>query len=142
MLWKGPRMLCIPLSSLYDAINIYYMQLLYIMGKNIINNTNNFHIFIIYEGVRKITFKFKIGDKVRITQLRNIFSREYDEKLTEVFNISSRLRRSNSPINIHSLVLLIVFNIFRTYPWIKFMWPIQPLNIQLFVVTLSYIEDY
>jgi hypothetical protein len=30
-----------------------------------------------------------------------------------------------------------VFNIFRTYPWIKFMWPIQPLNIQLFVVTLS-----
>ena len=32
------------------------------------------------EGVRKITFKFKIGDKVRITQLRNIFSREYDEK--------------------------------------------------------------
>ena len=50
------------------------------------------------EGVRKITFKFEIGDKVRITQLRNIFSREYDEKLTEVFNISSRLRRSNTPI--------------------------------------------
>ena len=28
-------------STLYDAINFYYMPLLYIMGKNIINNTNN-----------------------------------------------------------------------------------------------------
>ena len=27
-----------------------------------------------------MTFKFKIGDKVRITQSRNIFSRECDEK--------------------------------------------------------------
>jgi hypothetical protein len=32
------------------------------------------------KGVRKLTFKFKIGDKVHITQLRNIFSREYHEK--------------------------------------------------------------
>ena len=47
MFWKGRRMLYIPWSSLYDAINFYYMQLLYIMGKNIINNTNNFHNFII-----------------------------------------------------------------------------------------------
>ena len=30
-----------------DAIHFYYMPLLYIMGKNIINNTNNFHNFII-----------------------------------------------------------------------------------------------
>jgi hypothetical protein len=30
-----------------------------------------------------------------------------------------------------------LFNILPTYPWIKFIWPIQPLNIQLFVVTLS-----
>ena len=46
-----------------------------------------------------MTFKFKIGDKVRITQLRNIFSREYDEKRTgEVFNISSTFWRNNIPI--------------------------------------------
>jgi hypothetical protein len=46
------------------------------------------------------TFKFKIGDEVRITQPRNIFSREYDEKWTgEVFNnISSRFWRNNTPI--------------------------------------------
>ena len=30
-----------------DAIHFYYMALLYIMGKNIINNTNNFHNFMI-----------------------------------------------------------------------------------------------
>ena len=40
-------MLCIPLSSLYDVIHFYYMPLLYIMGKNIINDINNFHNFII-----------------------------------------------------------------------------------------------
>jgi hypothetical protein len=31
------------LSSVQDAIHFYYMPLLYIMGKNIIKNTNNFH---------------------------------------------------------------------------------------------------
>ena len=41
------------------------------------------------KGAKKMTFKFKIGDKVRITQSRNIFSREYDEKWSgEVFNVS------------------------------------------------------
>jgi len=45
------------------------------------------------------TFKFKIGDKVGIAQLRNIFSREYDEKWSgELFNISSRFWRNNTPI--------------------------------------------
>jgi len=49
--------------------------------------------------VKQLIFKFKVGDKVRITQLRNIFSREYDEKWTgEVFNISSRFWRNNTPI--------------------------------------------
>jgi hypothetical protein len=49
--------------------------------------------------LKKMTFKFKIGDKVRITQLRNIFSREYDEKWTgEVFNVSQRFWRSEVPI--------------------------------------------
>jgi hypothetical protein len=51
------------------------------------------------KGVKKFTFKFKIGDKVRIAQLRNIFSREYDEKWSgEVFNISFRFWRNNTPI--------------------------------------------
>ena len=46
-----------------------------------------------------MTFKFKIGDKVRITQLRNIFSGEYDKIRTgEVFNISSTFWRNNIPI--------------------------------------------
>ncbi len=46
-----------------------------------------------------MTFKFKIGDKVRITQLTNIFSRGYDENLTgEVFNVSQRFWRSGVPI--------------------------------------------
>ena len=41
------------------------------------------------KGAKKMTFKFKIGDKVRITQSRNIISREYDEKWSgEVFNVS------------------------------------------------------
>ena len=31
-------MLCILFATLYDAINFYCMSLLYIMGKNIINN--------------------------------------------------------------------------------------------------------
>ena len=49
--------------------------------------------------LKKMTFKFKIGDKVRITQLTNIFSREYDEKWTgEVFNVSQRFWRSGVPI--------------------------------------------
>jgi hypothetical protein len=30
-----------------DAIHFYYIPLLYIMGKNIINNTNNFNNFFI-----------------------------------------------------------------------------------------------
>jgi hypothetical protein len=45
--YKGRRMLCIPFATLYDASNFYCMSLLYIMGKNIINNKNNFHNFII-----------------------------------------------------------------------------------------------
>ena len=43
-------------------------------------------------------FKFKIGDHVRITHLRNIFTREYDQRWTgEVFTISRRFWRSGVP---------------------------------------------
>ena len=48
---------------------------------------------------RKKSYKFKVGDQVRITHLRNIFSREYDQKWTgEVFTISQRFRRGPIPI--------------------------------------------
>ena len=48
--------------------------------------------------VRK-PYRFKVGDKVRLTHLRNIFSREYDEKWTgEIFNISERNLRGGLPI--------------------------------------------
>ncbi|CAG2225495.1 unnamed protein product [Mytilus edulis] len=44
-------------------------------------------------------FRFKLGDRVRLTYLRNIFSREYDEKWTgEVFTISGRFWRSMTPL--------------------------------------------
>lgn len=49
--------------------------------------------------VKHMTFRFKIGDQVRITYLRNIFSREYDEKWTgEVFKVSHRFFRNGIPV--------------------------------------------
>jgi len=48
--------------------------------------------------VRK-PFKFKVGDKVRLTHLRNPFSREYDEKWTgEIFIISQKILRGGLPV--------------------------------------------
>lgn len=56
------------------------------------------------EPIRKVKvtrkpFRFKIGDQVRITYLRNPFTREYDEKWTgEIFKISQRILRGGLPI--------------------------------------------
>jgi hypothetical protein len=48
--------------------------------------------------VRK-PFKFKVGDHVQISHLRNVFSREYDEKWSrEIFVISERRIRGGLPI--------------------------------------------
>ena len=48
--------------------------------------------------VRK-PFKLKIGDHVRISHLRNIFAREYDEKWSgEIFLVSERRLRGGIPI--------------------------------------------
>lgn len=48
--------------------------------------------------VRK-PYKFKIGDHVRISHLRSIFSREYDEKWSgEIFIVSKRQLRGGLPI--------------------------------------------
>ena len=48
---------------------------------------------------RKKRFTYKIGDRVRITHLRNIFSREYDIKWTgEIFTVAQRFYRGNTPI--------------------------------------------
>lgn len=44
-------------------------------------------------------YKFKVGDHVRISHLRNIFSREYDEKWSgEIFIVSERQLRGGLPI--------------------------------------------
>ena len=44
-------------------------------------------------------FKYKTGDRVRITYLRNSFSREYDQRWSgEVFTVSHRFRRGGVPI--------------------------------------------
>lgn len=48
--------------------------------------------------VRK-PFRFKIGDRVRLTHIRNPFSREYDERWTgEIFIISQRILRGGLPL--------------------------------------------
>lgn len=44
-------------------------------------------------------YRFKPGDRVRITHLRNKFSREYDQRWTgEVFTIAQRFHRGQKPI--------------------------------------------
>lgn len=48
---------------------------------------------------KKWRFKFKVGDRVRITHVRNIFTREYDEKWTgEIFTVASRFWRDTVPV--------------------------------------------
>ena len=42
----------------------------------------------------KKPFKFKVGDRVRLSHLRNPFTREYDQKWTgEIFSIAQKIRR-------------------------------------------------
>ena len=48
--------------------------------------------------VRK-PFRFKVCDKVRLTYIRNPFTREYDEKWTgEIFKISQKILRDGLPV--------------------------------------------
>ena len=47
----------------------------------------------------KSIFKFKVGDYVRISNLRGMFEKEYDERWTgEIFKISKRMNRQSFPI--------------------------------------------
>ncbi len=47
----------------------------------------------------KKQFRFKVGDRVRISYLRNLFQREYDQKWTgEVFTIHKRWPREGIPV--------------------------------------------
>ena len=47
----------------------------------------------------KLRFRYKIGDTVRISHLRNLFSREYHQKWTsELFTIVKRINRSGIPV--------------------------------------------
>ena len=51
------------------------------------------------ESSKTIRFKFKIGDNVRISHLRQTFEREYDERWTgEHFIVKSRSTKQNIPI--------------------------------------------
>lgn len=44
-------------------------------------------------------FRFKVGDRVRISHLRNVFTREYDEKWSgEIFVVSERRLRGGLPV--------------------------------------------
>ena len=44
-------------------------------------------------------FRFKVGDQVRISHLRNVFTREYDDKWTgEIFTISQKILRGGLPL--------------------------------------------
>ena len=48
---------------------------------------------------RKKPFKFKLNDKVRISHLRRLFRREYDQKWTgEIFKVSGRYRSQGLPV--------------------------------------------
>lgn len=45
------------------------------------------------------SYKYEINDKVRITHLRRLFQREYDQKWTgEIFKVSSRFRSQGIPV--------------------------------------------
>ena len=47
----------------------------------------------------KISFAFKVGDKVRISHLCSSFQREYDVKWSgEIFKISKRFLRQGQPM--------------------------------------------
>jgi hypothetical protein len=49
--------------------------------------------------LKKKPYKFKINDKLRITHLRQLFQREYDQKWTgEIFKVSSRFRGQGIPV--------------------------------------------
>ncbi|CAG2245164.1 unnamed protein product [Mytilus edulis] len=49
--------------------------------------------------VKRLQFRYKKGDKVRITHLRNVFSREYDQKWTgEIFTVFRRYWRGQTQI--------------------------------------------
>ncbi|CAC5384203.1 unnamed protein product [Mytilus coruscus] len=49
--------------------------------------------------VKRLQFRYKKGDKVRITHLRNVFSREYDQKWTgEIFTVFRRYWRAQTQI--------------------------------------------
>ncbi|XP_041379508.1 uncharacterized protein LOC121392334 [Gigantopelta aegis] len=47
----------------------------------------------------KKRFRFKVGDQVRLTHLRNVFTREYDERWTgEIFIVSQQITRDGLPV--------------------------------------------
>ena len=72
------------------------------MAPSSVSQNNSYDVWVrMYQPgpIKKLNFKYKVGDKVRLTHLRNIFTREYDQKWTgEVFIVSERFRRLGVPI--------------------------------------------
>jgi hypothetical protein len=51
--------------------------------------------------IKHLRYRFKIGDRERLTHLRNIFTRQYDEKWTgKIFTIAQRFWRQSVPVYI------------------------------------------
>ena len=51
--------------------------------------------------IKHLRYIFKIADRVRLTHLRNIFTRQYDERWTgEIFIIARRFWRQSVPLYI------------------------------------------
>jgi hypothetical protein len=51
--------------------------------------------------IKHLRYGFKIGDRVRLTHLRNILTRQYEEKWTgEIFTIAQRCWRQSVPVYI------------------------------------------
>ena len=49
--------------------------------------------------IKHLRYRFKIGHRVRLTHLRNIFTRQYEEKWTgEIFTIAQRFWRQSVPV--------------------------------------------
>ena len=97
------------LKSVTDSYNQTYHRSIKKAPANI-SNTDNVRLWKQHYGINSkpekikdkrnnISYKFKIGDTVKISHLRNIFSREYDERwTTELFMIVSRRMKESLPV--------------------------------------------
>jgi len=90
------------IDHLHDFVSSYnhtYHRSIKMKPKDV--NEKNAVTLLMQEQSKRIPpqFKFKIGDRVRISYLRNTFTREYHEKwTTEIFTIVDALMRDGLPV--------------------------------------------